>query len=60
MHVTKPEVTALSYDGVRYEPDEEGRFDVPAAVGEWLLGVHGWTVAEPPAEPSEKPKRGKK
>jgi hypothetical protein len=57
MHVTKPEVTALSADGARYEPDAEGRFDVPAHVGEWLVRVHGWDEAEPPTEASETPKR---
>lgn len=49
MHITKPDVTELSADGQRFQPDEEGRFDVPAHVGEWLIRVHGWEEAEPPA-----------
>jgi hypothetical protein len=55
--VTKSGVTELSAAGERYQPDDEGRFEVPPEVAEWLLRVHDWEEAEPPAEPSETPKR---
>lgn len=55
MHVTKSDVNELSHDGTRYTPDEEGRFDVPAHVGEWLIRVHDWLFAVPPSVPEPEP-----
>ena len=46
MHITPvdPNTSAVSHGGERYEPDENGLFDVPAELAERLLAGPGWEV----------------
>jgi hypothetical protein len=53
---------AVQHDGVRYEPDEHGAFDLPHELAQRLLDgfPHLWTVApqpEPLAAARSKPRR---
>lgn len=58
------DTSALSHEGVTYEPDAKGRFEVPNEVGLWLATRPGWSVSEdtdpveapaPKAAPAKKP-----
>lgn len=43
--VSKDGAGAISHDGVTYEPDESGAFDVPEEVGAGLLRFPAWVEA---------------
>lgn len=41
---------SLTHDGVTYEPDDDGLFEVPEHVGDELVGFTGWLPEHEAAE----------
>lgn len=62
--VKRSDTSVISFDGVEYEVDDDGTFDVPDEVAAFFIGTPGWyegpnpfNEAEAEADAAKKPAR---